>query len=160
MYKLDEKDYMYKEFFIEKINSFIPIPKYWEVNQIFDENNILLSAVKKCNDDFQFCPNIVLRYENLISNDFEDYVKEQKNLIQNSFDDLLIKGFNKNKLSVRDSYILKYFVNYNNVDIAFITIWIKDNENVINYTASCEKNELDKNLHLFLQIGNSITKKK
>lgn len=160
MHILDETDYMYKDFFLEKIDSYIPIPKYWETNQTFDDESILLTAVKKCDDSIAYCQNIVVRYENIVSNNFEDFVKEYRKQIQNSFDKIIIKGFDKNKLTTKDSYILRYYVNYNNTDIAFITIWTKDNENAIIYTASCEKNELEKNLHLFLQIGNSITKKK
>lgn len=160
MYVLDETDYMYKDFLIEKIDSYIPIPKYWETNQTFDDDSILLTAVKKCDDSIAYCQNIVIRYENILPNNFEDFVKKYKKQIENSFGKIIIKGFDQNKLTTKDSYILRYYVNYNNTVIAFITIWIKDDENAIIYTASCEKNELEKNLHLLLQIGNSITKKK
>lgn len=160
IYVLDETDYMYKDFLIEKIDSYIPIPKYWETNQTFDDDSILLTAVKKCDDSIAYCQNIVIRYENIVPNNFEDFVKKYKKQIQNSYGKIIIKGFDQNKLTTKDSYILRYYVNYNNTIIAFITIWIKDDENAIIYTASCEKNELEKNLHLLLQIGNSITKKK
>ncbi|MCO6164536.1 hypothetical protein [Flavobacterium sp. NRK F7] len=160
MYTLDKNDYIYKDVFLEKINSYIPIPKYWELNQVFDDANTLLTAVKKCDDSIAYCQNITLRYEKITSDTFENFVKDYKNQIQNSIKSIIIKGFDKNKLYPKDSYILKYYINYNNTDLAFMTIWIKDNENAIIYTASCEKEELEKNLYLFLQIGNSITKKK
>jgi hypothetical protein len=91
---------------------------------------------------------------------FEEYIQKDKNQIQKDFPNFKEVSFSKNNMIKQESYILKYFINYQNEDIAFLVIWIKDENKVITYTASSQKSEIEKNLYLFLQIGNSITKKK
>jgi hypothetical protein len=162
LYVLDNKDYIFKEIFIEKINSYIPIPSNWETNTNHESNNfeIHLTSVKNCNDSIDYCPNIVLTSEKLLNNDFENYISKYKEEIENSYDKFYFNDLKTNNLKTEESYILTYFINYNNVDIAFLTIFFKENDKVVVFTAASQKNEFDRYIHLFLQIGNSITKKK
>jgi hypothetical protein len=159
MFILDEKDYDYEPIFLEKINYYIPIPKNWETNTYFEDQPILTS-VKKCHDTHKYCPNIAITYNKNLYDSFEDFVVAGINNTKDEYKDLIDKGFSRNSLKQEESYVFKYYMKYEDLDLAFITIWFQDGENVITYTASCEKSEMEKNLHLFLQIGNSIIKKK
>ncbi|AWM12957.1 hypothetical protein DI487_03125 [Flavobacterium sediminis] len=159
LYVLDKNDYIYNDVYLQKINSFIPVPKNWNTNTVFNDSNTLLTSVKNCDETLNYCPNIVLRFEELNSMKFEDYIRNDKDQIQKDFPNLKEVSFSKNNIIKQESYIFKYFINYQNEDIAFLIIWIKNKSKIITYTASSQKSEIEKNLYLFLQIGNSITEK-
>ncbi len=159
-YELDKNDYIYKEVYLEAINSFVPVPKSWDTNIAFEEERLLLTSVKDCDNPSGYCPNIVFSYEvNGGEFSFKDFVLNDKKELLENIDNSKEISFNKN-IGRYESYQLRYKTTIENVTITGIMIWFNLDNKIVVFSSATEKSEIDKFVLLFLELGNSITKNK
>ena len=156
LYILDKDDYIIKGVLIKKINAYLPVPVSWDTNTTFDDKSTLLTSVKKCDDNLRYCPNVVWQYGEFKSESLEKDVTEYIEKFKAEYPNVKIFNVSKNTLISKESYILRAYIDHQGVGIAQYYIWIKDKNNVIVGSASCEATELEKNLHLFMTLVNSI----
>ena len=158
-YELDKNDYIYEEVYLEGIDSYVPIPKSWDTNLVFKNKKLLLTSVKDCNNVKEYCPNIVFNYENLDGASFKNFVLNDRRQIHENIEGLKEIEFDKN-IGKYESYQLRYIKQTKGIEITGLCIWINLDNKVVIFRGSTEKNDINKFLLLFIEIGNSLTKNK
>ena len=157
-YKLDKDDYIYEEAYLEAINSYVPVSKHWDTNLTFENKKLLLTSVKDCDNSTGYCPNFIFNYENLDGIPFKDFVLNDRKQIHENIEGFKEIEFDKNT-GKYESYQLRYLKHTKGVEIAGLCIWFNFNDKVVIFRGSSEKDDINKYLLLFIEIGNSITKK-
>lgn len=157
-YELDKNDYIYREVYLEQIQSYVPIPKNWDTNVNFENEKLLLTSVKDCDNPEGYCPNIVFTYENLDDISFKDFVFNDRKQLSENLEDFKEVKFGKNN-GRYDSYELRYVKRVKGVNTAGLCIWFNFDDKVVIFTSRSEKKEINKYILLFMEVGNSITKK-
>lgn len=160
LFVLDKNDYVYKELYLEKIEAYIPIPSKWELNTNHEDQTVLFSALKSTHkSNTSFSPTMFMNYEKLDNASFDEYVvKEKDNLIEKT-KNLNVINFKKNKTNKHESYRMFYLTTVNKTQISGVVIWTKVNDKVVIFNGSCSKQEFQEYILLFLEVGNSLTRK-
>jgi hypothetical protein len=156
-FTLDHEDYMYKEVYLSKINSYIPIPKRWETNTKFENPKMILTSVKSCTDEFDYCPNIMVNIDSLNTLSLKEYAEKNKTELETHIENFKVLSFENKKVMHKNLYVLKYSVLKQNINISGLMIFEKKENNVIIIGSSSEKSVINEYNLLFLETGYSIT---